>query len=152
VGTIVTLRDAFTGNGVGADGGILLGTDAYDFLYFPVRVSGAIVGTFGVPVNRSIEAFLDIRNSYLNGFVIRPGFNAVNSLNTTTATTSTRPQANLIVDIKNTGTKIVKNIAEIEALALNGNKNILAIKGNLTIENCENNIFKMSGIRTVLVE
>jgi len=124
----------------------------YDFLEFPVRVSGAIVGTFGVPVNRSIEEFLGMKALYLKGF-IRDDFRDLGSLNTTNATTtSTRPQANLIVDIKNTGTKIVKNIAELETLALNGNKNILAIKGNLTIENCENNIFKMSGIRTVLVE
>lgn len=92
-----------------------------------------------------------MRALYLKGF-IRDDFRDITSLNTTSALMSTRPQANLTVDIKNTGNRTVKNITELEALSLNGNKNILAIKGNLTIENCDANLFKMSGVRTVLVE
>jgi hypothetical protein len=148
----LTLRDAFIGKDIGADGTILLGTDAYDFLQFPVRVSGAIVWAFGTPVNRNIENFLGIQNNLLKGF-IRDDFQTTTSLNTTSANgTNTSSIVNLNVPINVTGTRSVKNITELEALSLNGNKNILAIKGNLTIEGCVDNLFKMSGVRTVLVE
>jgi len=80
----LTLRDTFIGKTIGADGAILLGTDAYDFIQFPVRVSGAVVGAFGTPVNRSIENFLGIQNNLLKGFV-RDDFQTVTSLNTTSA-------------------------------------------------------------------
>lgn len=36
--------------------------------------------------------------------------------------------ANLIINIPNIGNQSVKNVSELEAFKLNGNKNILAIK------------------------
>jgi hypothetical protein len=56
------------------------------------------------------------------------------------------------VNIGATGDKSVRNLTDLEALALNGNKNILALKGNLTLENCTGNTFVMDGVRTVIVE
>lgn len=42
-------------------------------------------------------------------------------------------------------------VAELERYAVNGNRNILAVNGNLTIEGCLNNTFTMDGVRTVIV-
>ena len=50
------------------------------------------------------------------------------------------------------GSKTVKNLTELETFAVNGNKNILSVKGNLTIENCSGGAFPLDGVRTVIVE
>lgn len=59
----------------------------------------------------------------------------------------------IIVNVPHNGNKNVKNITELEQFAVNGNKNILAVKnGDLTIEGCSNGVFIMDGVRTVIVE
>jgi hypothetical protein len=48
---------------------------------------------------------------------------------------------------------VVSTLADLESLAVNGNKNILSLKnGNLTIDNCGVNGLLLTGIRTVIVE
>lgn len=49
------------------------------------------------------------------------------------------------------GDVIAKSVTELETYAVNGNKNVLAINGKLTIDNCVNNTFIMDGVRTVVV-
>ena len=45
----------------------------------------------------------------------------------------------------------VSSITVIEKYAVNGNKNVLAVNGNLVIEGCPSNTFVMQGVRTVIV-
>lgn len=46
---------------------------------------------------------------------------------------------------------MVSNLGELEQYAVNGNKNVLAVNGNLTIDNCPGSTFVMNGVRTVIV-
>ena len=114
-----------------------------------VRVSGAIVGTTGTPVNRSIEQFVKTTpQSILAGFL------GTLSTQTTTSTTTNNPSSNLGNIAVNGATArdvIATQLSDIPAL--NGNQNIRAIKGDLTI-NCPVNrsVFTMDGVRTVIVE
>lgn len=96
-----------------------------------------MVGNTAGTVNRNIETFIN-RGSILTSFL-----SGIKPLTTTTQTT-TAPisSSNTVVSPTNitttiTGNKSVKSIAELEAFAVNGNKNIIAVKnGDLTIENC----------------
>lgn len=114
---------------------------------FGVRVSSAIVGTTGTPVNRSIEVFINttpasIVASFLGGIS--------NSTTTSATTNSLSNLGNITVNVAT-----VRNVSasRVDLIpALNGNQNIRAIIGNLVIENCTNGTFVMDGVRTVIVE
>ena len=113
-----------------------------------VRVSGAIVGTTGTPVNRSIEQFVKTTpQSMLAGFL---GTVSTNT-STSTNTTSTSNLGNIAVNGATVTNITATQLSDIPAL--NGNQNIRAIKGDLTI-NCPvgRSVFTMDGVRTVIVE
>ena len=112
-----------------------------------------MVGNTAGTVNRNIETFIN-RGSILTSFL-----SGIKPLTTTTQTTTApTSSSNTVVSPTNitttiTGNKSVKSIAELEAFAVNGNKNILAVKnGDLTIENCGTSGFMLSGVRSVVVE
>ena len=115
----------------------------------PVRVSSALIGTTATPVNRSIENF--ITQASLNAFL-----SSIRASSSTNAQTNLRNDREPIgmthIQNRQTGDKIVKSLSELESLSVNGNKNILALKGNLTIVGCASNTFTMEGVRTVVVE
>jgi uncharacterized repeat protein (TIGR01451 family) len=165
-GGTITLASAFLWEAGGNDGDIHLGwlyedTEDYssyvEYVKLPVRTSSAIVGTTATPVNRSIQNFVD--NSSVQSFLasfISPVRNNNSLSSSTTTATSSNSTANLNVNTTVSTSRTVSTIADLEALALNGNKNILAINGGtLTIENCgtpANKTLEMTGVRTILVE
>ncbi|MFZ2255497.1 MAG: hypothetical protein WAW59_04060 [Patescibacteria group bacterium] len=122
-------------------------TAVADLARLPVRVSSALVGTTGTPVNRSIEQFVKTTpQSILSGFL----GNLSTTTTTSTTTNSSSNLGNIAVNGATVGNVSASRLDQIPAL--NGNQNIRAIKGNLTIENCVNNTFVMTGVRTVIVE
>jgi hypothetical protein len=76
--------------------------------------------------------------------------NSTTTTSTTTNTVATNNFGTVSLNGVTIGNKSVDKISDIPAL--NGNQNIRAIKGNLTIENCTNGTFVMEGVRTVIVE
>lgn len=89
----------------------------------PVRVSGAIVGTTGTPVNRSIEQFVKTTpQSILAGFL--------GTLSTQTTTSTTTNSSSNLGNIAVNGAVVsdVTATSVNDIPALNGNQNIRAIK------------------------
>lgn len=115
-------------------------------IQIPVRVSGAVVSSIGSASNRALESFLGTVSPFA-GFLGTTNMNtSTTSNNTNTTTTVTVPTL-----VGKTGGS-VSTIAELESYAVNGNKNILAVTGDLTIT-CPagSTVFTMTGVRTVIV-
>ncbi len=139
-GGSITLNSAFFGRQVGSDGTLTIATTSVNLVSLPVRVSTALIGTTATPVNRSIENF--ITQASVNAFLT--SIRASSSLNPQTNLRNDRePVGMTTFQNRQTGDKIVKSLAELETLSVNGNKNILALKGNLTIVGCSSNTFLM---------
>ncbi len=87
-------------------------------------------------------------NAFLSGF---KGYTTTTaSTNTTTSTTAT---SNINIATSSLGNTTVSTLAQLEALAVNGNKNVLALKnGTLTIDSCGANGLLLVGTRTIIVE
>jgi uncharacterized repeat protein (TIGR01451 family) len=152
-----TLNSAFFWAQVGNDGVISLvactGTNCaptatVELVKFDVRVSSAMVSSIGSSSNRSIESFVNMSNPFT-------GFLGTTSMNTSTTwsnrNNSTNTSVNLPTIVGTTGNQSSSGVTDLERFSVNGNRNILAISGSLTIENCPNNTFVMTGIRTVIV-
>jgi hypothetical protein len=151
-----TLNSAFFWAQAGDDGVISLvactganctSGSTVELVKFDVRVSSAMVSSIGSSSNRVLESFLNMANPF-TGFLggranIGGSTNTTNTTNTTTV--------NLPTIVGTTGNPSSSGVADLERFAVNGNRNILAISGSLTIENCPNNTFVMTGIRTVIV-
>lgn len=122
---------------------------------FPVRVSTSVVGTTSTPTSRVLERFVNLnQQSFLQGFLgdgLRISANT--SLNqNTTRTGSTQAITPINANIQNVNSNLVVTKWE-DIPAHNGNPNIRAIKGNLTVQcNPGKSTFEMTGVRTVLVE
>lgn len=148
----LTLHDSFIGQAAGTNGQMNLGTSNagtyYNFLSFPVRVSAAVIGTTGTPVNRSIQAF--VYQSSLQAFL-----NSIKNNTTTSVTTSASSNSSVApinINTATTGDRVVTSIEDIPTL--NGNQSVRIVKnGNLTI-NCPagKTTLEMVGVRTVIVE
>jgi hypothetical protein len=157
------LSEAFYARQMGADDRLSLynismsSGQPIDLVSLDVRMSAAMVGGASSTVNRKIETYINsssLVNSFLSGFT---------AYTTTTPTSTTNgggsATANINLNISVSGiNKTVRTLADLETLAVNGNKNILALKnGNLTIE-CDSSTFPprtaldLTGIRTVIVE
>ena len=123
-----------------------------DLVGFGVRVSSALVGGTSSTVNRKIENYLT-NASLVNAFL--SGFKSYTSVTANTTATSKNPVVSQVsVNTNTVGNKTVSTLADLESLAVNGNKNLLALKnGNLTIE-CETgrSYMELVGVRTVIVE
>lgn len=89
----------------------------------PIRVSGAVVGTTGTPVNRSIAQFVNMSAQNIVADFLG------NMSTTTTTSTNTNTNSNLgniAVNGAKIGNIIATQLSDIPAL--NGNENIRAIK------------------------
>jgi hypothetical protein len=110
-------------------------------------VSGAVVSTIGSSSNRAIESFINTRDIFAGFLGTTIGYTSTTSNNTSTTTTVTLPTL-----VGAAGTTI-SSVADLEQrYAVNGNKNILAVTGDLTIT-CPagSTVFTMTGVRTVIV-
>jgi hypothetical protein len=146
--SMITLNSAFNGRQIW-DGWMTIATTTVPLVSLPVRVSWALVWTTSTPVNRSIENF--ISQTALNSFLA--SIRASTSLSsTTTNTNTTSSTANINLDIKTVWPKYVTSLADMSTFTHNGNQNILAVKGDLTLVGCPNNTFIMNGVRTIIVE
>jgi hypothetical protein len=120
-----------------------------------VRISGAMVGGTSSTINRKIEDYISNRNivaSFLLGF---KGYTTTTS--STEAVGGGSVVGNNTVSLNTTtsvGSKTVRTIADMETLAVNGNKNILSYKGGNLIIECTSGITatELIGVRTVIVE
>lgn len=156
----VTLRDAFRGIGEhNTRSDITLynrdpindPTGAIDIARFPVRVSGALVGTTGTPVNRSIETFVNRNTQAMLAQFGIGNVKGTTTTSTTTNTTATNNLGNISLNGVIAHNVTASKLADIPEL--NGNQNIRAIKGDLTIDNCgANKTFTMTGVVTVIVD
>ncbi len=143
-----TLNSAFFGRIIGTDGTIGLVTDTgVDLVKFSVKVSGAVVSSIGSSANRSLEDFLNRATNPFAGFLVGTIINTSTTPNNTTGTTTVK-----LPVIIGGAAGTVSTIADIERYAVNGNTNVLAVNGDLTIE-CPagRSIFEMNGVRTVIV-
>jgi len=113
----------------------------------PVRVSGAVVSSIGSSVNRALESFIT-QTSPFTGFL---GSTSMNTSTTTSNNTNTTTTVTLPTIVGARGNQSSSGVTDLERFAVNGNRNILAVTGDLTIENCPNNAFMMNGVRTVIV-
>ena len=123
-----------------------------DLVGLPVRISGAMVGATSATVNRKLESYIN-SSSLVNAFL--SGFTAITTTTTNTTSVGTTTATNMInVNTTVSGNTTVSTLAQMEALTVNGNKNILSLKnGNLTVE-CPSGstALTLDGVRTVLVE
>jgi uncharacterized Zn-binding protein involved in type VI secretion len=100
-----TLNSAFQGVKVATDGDIALvactsGDCSIDLAHMKVRVSGAMVGTSGTPVNRSIATFVQTTPAtILAGFLGRVNTNTT----TSTTTTAVAPVTNTLATVSLNG-------------------------------------------------
>jgi hypothetical protein len=111
-----------------------------------------MVGTTGTPVNRSIESFVRTTpQTILAGFGIG-NMNSTTTTSTTTNTVATNNFGTVSLNGVTIGNKSVDEISDIPAL--NGNQNIRAIKGDLTVmcPQFGTQVFALTGVTTVIVE
>jgi hypothetical protein len=123
--------------------------DFVTLVSLPVHVRTATLGTTATPVNRKIENFLS--QSSLRDFLtsIRSSTSLGSTTNNLNNASST---ATIDLNIPSLGPINVPGMLQLEAYKLNGNKNIIAIKGDLTLQGCNQNTFLMEGVRSVIVE
>lgn len=143
-----TLNSAFFGKSAdGTNSSIGLFTDTgVDLVKLSVRVSSAVVSSIGSSANRSLQSFLNPGNLFA-------GFLSTTSSSTSTTSNNTTGTATVNLPVIVGGAAgSVSSIADIERYAVNGNKNILAVNGDLTID-CPTgrSVFQMEGVRTVIV-
>jgi hypothetical protein len=154
----VTPRDAFLGKAYTAGNRSMITlynrdpsidpTGAIDMATFEVYVSPVVVSSIGSSSNRKLEAFLNTTSPFA-------GFLGTTSMNTSTTSSNTTGVANIgiLPTLVGGATGSVTTVAELESrYAVNGNRNILAVTGDLTI-NCptSSTVFTMVGVRTVIV-
>jgi hypothetical protein len=145
------LADAFIATSVGntsklnlyhytADG------SAIDLVGFDVRVSGALAGTTSSTLSRGVETFVN-STSVINSFLAR--FTPYTTTSAVTSTTSTSQVTNNITVGGNIAPSYtITSLAQIASWKLNGNDNVYAFRGNLTIGCVE----ALSGVKTIIVE
>lgn len=118
-----------------------------NFVSLSVKVSGAVVSSIGSSANRSLQAFINPGNPFA-------GFMTTTSGDTSTTTNNavTTPAPVVLPTIVGGPAGIVSSLTEIERYAVNGNKNVLAVNGDLTVV-CPagRSIFEVNGVRTVIV-
>lgn len=107
-------------------------------------------------VNRSLTAFTNFNNRVQK---------LTNKLKNNTSSTQNASNNNISSDLfaDNFTNKIslngvnqynwkISSIDDLSKYKYNGNQNVFAIKWNISIENCNNNSFEMSGVKTLIVE
>lgn len=118
-----------------------------DLVALSVKVSGAVVSSIGSSANRSLQSFINPGNPFA-------GFMTTTSGDTSTTTNNavTTPAPVVLPTIVGGASGSVSSVAEIERYAVNGNKNVLAVNGDLTVL-CPvgRSVFEMEGVRTVIV-
>ncbi len=122
-------------------------TAVVELVKLPVRVSSAVVSSVGSSSNRYLENFLNPGNLFAGFLGSTNGYTSTTNSNNNIIVNHT---VTLPVIIGGTAGS-VSSITDIEKYAVNGNKNVLAVNGNLTIESCTSNTFVMQGVRTVIV-
>lgn len=153
------VRDAFVGTNISSTSDIVLFNknpytepgSAIDLGRFQVKVSGVMVGSTSSTVSRSISTYFT-PSANLATFL-----SAFKGKITTSAALTTQggsPLQSNSFNISSVSINDLKVTAEtaLASYQLNGNPNVYSVKGNLTIENCVNNTFVLSGVKTLVVE
>lgn len=156
-----TLANAFRGRAIGTDNLTLyhyssVGALPIDLVNLPVKVASPMVGTSSTTLTRStLTTFMNSR-SVLSTFLSH--FSDSTTTSTVTSSTSTTPTggANTIslgAKTAPVGGLIVSGTGGLENYKLNGNNNVYAVKGNVTL-NCTSGITAtpLSGVKTLVVE
>jgi hypothetical protein len=114
-----------------------------------------MVGGSSSTLNRKIESYINstsLVSTFLSGF---KGYTTTTS--STNAIGGGSVVANNTIALNTTtsiGSKTVSTVAQMEVLAVNGNKNILSYKGGDLIIECTSGVTAtvLDGVRTVIVE
>ena len=114
----------------------------------PVRISNMLVSSIGSSSNRSLELVLNPANPFV-GFL---GTTSMNTSTTASNNTTNNVAVTLPTIVGTVANPTISSVTELERYAVNGNRNILAVTGDLTIT-CPagSTVFTMNGIRTVIV-
>lgn len=102
-------------------------------------------------INRKLREFTDVTNDYLNSIKKTTSITASSNNNSLDLFNSNFGKNISINGVKSANPTISK-LDDLNSYKLNGNENVFAIKGNVTIENCANKTFQMSGVKTLIVE
>ena len=114
----------------------------------PVRISNMLVSSIGSSSNRSLELVLNPANP----FVLFLGTTSMNTSTTASNNTTNNVAVTLPTIVGTVANPTISSVTELERYAVNGNRNILSVTGDLTIT-CPagSTVFTMNGIRTVIV-
>lgn len=157
-----TLRDAFLWKKVADDGDIALfgcyvkadgtadcnPTAITDMIHIPVRVSGAVISSVGSSSNRVAERFVDSHTVFSGFLWTTVSYTATTTNNNVTTTTTVT-----VPTITGRPGGSISTVAQlVSGYAVNGNPNVFAVNGDLTI-NCPtaSSVFTMDGTRTVII-
>lgn len=130
----------------------LTGNDTIRLASFPVEVVSGRVSSLSSPVNRKIKQFTTDFKSNVTGFLT--GLKGNTSLVTNTdnnagsfpfGTNTINP---INANIRSTGNVTVNSASDLTKYIHNGNQNVYAVKGDLTLSGD----IEMTGVKTVLVE
>jgi hypothetical protein len=143
-----SLSQAFRGANVGNDGKLALyhytaDGAGIDLVTLDIRVSGAMAGSTSSTLSRGIESYVKPTPAveiFLSRF--KSGFGTIGTTaSTTTAVTSTTSTATSMTNLTS-GSAVnltVAGLAGLDPYKVNGNNNVYAVKGNVTL-NCTSGI------------
>lgn len=153
------VRDAFVGTNISSTSDIVLFNknpytepgSAIDLGRFQVKVSGVMVGATSSTVSRSISTYFTPSANLATFLSAFKGKVTTSAVLTTQGGSPLQSNSFNISSVSINDLKVTAETA-LASYQLNGNPNVYSVKGNLTIENCVNNTFVLSGVKTLVVE
>ena len=126
------------------------GTTHFSLASFPVQVVNSQVSVSGG--NRTLKTFTSF------GDTVKQYISSIKIDNTYTSTIGSDLFANnafqhiSLGNIANVGVKTITSIADLEVYKYNANKDVFALKGDVTIACNANKVLTLSGVKTLVVE
>lgn len=102
-------------------------------------------------INRELKLFTDVTSNYINSIKKTTSITASSNNNSSDLFNSNFGK-NISINGAKSENPTISKLEDLNSYKLNGNENVYAIKGNVTIENCANKTFQMSGVKTLIVE
>lgn len=124
--------------------------------FFPVEVTSSKVSSLATVNNRKLTQFTNFTqaiNSHINSIKKTTSITSSNNNSSSSDLFATNFGKNISINgIKEVADLTITKVDDLKNYTLNGNNNVFAIKGNVTIDNCTNKTFQMSGVKTLIVE
>lgn len=148
----VALNEIKSTNNIG-DTNISLKTNWNELVKMTVKVINSTVSSSSTFNNSKLEKFTIFNglNDYLNSIKKTTSITASSNNNSSDLFNSNFGK-NISINGAKSANPTISKLDDLNSYKLNGNENVFAIKGNVTIENCTNKTFQMSGVKTLIVE